>query len=273
MESFCLSTVATNVWARGYSLENLDELADERDRLRVQEREALDRLNDSRAKLSRVRIELQNLRKTRDELNETVKALKKSRDELRESARKSLASLKDIHKVSKNLREGTQAQHELTELEWKIQTSSLEKEEEKRLMARIRVLETKVGAQKRTRNLQDNVTKNRLEADELHVRVQELAARSQAHHEDTVKLGEVFQALKSIADEQRKALDEVRARSSEIRQKFFSMRTVTAAAERKAQMEKEKAHKQSLREEAKRKLSQGGRVSLEELEALYGDDE
>ena len=65
----------------------------------------------------------------------------------------------------------------------------------------------------------------------------------------------------------------MQARSAEIRQKFFSMRTITAVAERKAQMEKEKAHKQSLRKEAQRKLSQGGRVSLEELEALYGDDE
>ncbi len=223
--------------------------------------------------MSRVRTELQTLRKTRDELNETVKALKKSRDELRDSARKKIASLTDIHKVYKDLREGAHAQRELTELEWKIQTSPLEKEEEKRLMTRVRVLETKVGAQKRTENLQDNAMKNRQEADELHARIQDLAARSQAHHEEIVKLGEVFQALKSKADGQRKSLDEVRARSAEIRQKFFSMRTMTAAAERKAQMEKGKAHKQTLKEEAKRKLSQGARVSLEELGALYGDDE
>ncbi len=273
VESFCLSTVATKTWARGHNLDNLDELADERDKLRVQEREALDHLNDTRAKLSRVRTELQNLRRTRDELNETVKALKKNRDELRDAARKNIAPLRDIHKVSKNLREGTQAQRELTELEWKIQTSPLEKDEEKRLMARIRVLETKVGAQKRTQNLQDSVTKNRQEADELHARIQELAARSQTHHEEVVELGEVFEALKSKADDQRKTLDEVRARSAEIRQKFFSMRTATAAAERKAQMEKEKAHKQNVKEEAKRKLGQGARVSLEELGALYGDDE
>ena len=154
-----------------------------------------------------------------------------------------------------------------------MQTSPLEKEEEKRLMVKIRVLETKVAAQKRTQRLQDNVIKNRQEADELHMKIQEVAARSQAHHEEIVKLGEVFQALRTKADEQKKILDEVRARSAEIRQRFFSMRTITAVAERKAQMEKEKAHKQSLRKEAQRKLSQGGRVSLEELEALYGDDE
>lgn len=140
-------------------------------------------------------------------------------------------------------------------------------------MARIRVLETKVGAQKRTQNLQNTVLKNRQEADEMHARIQELAARSQAHHEEIVKLGEVFQELKSKVEEQRKTLDEVRARSSEFRQKFFSMRTLTAAAERKEQIEKEKAHKQSLKEEAKRKLSRGARVSLEELGALYGDDD
>ena len=254
-------------------MDNLDELADERDRLRVQEREALDRLNDTRAKLSKVRTELQTLRKTRDELNETVRALKKNRDELRDSARKKIVSLRDIHKISKNLREGTQAQRELTELEWKIQTSPLEKEEEKRLMARVRVLETKVGAQKRTQNLQDSVMKNRQEADELHARLQELAARSQAHHAEVVELGEVFQALRSKADEQRKSLDEVRAQSAAIRQKFLSMRTMIGLAERKAQMEKERVHKENLKEEAKRKLSQGARVSLEELGALYGDDE
>jgi len=269
----CLSTLTGKYQRRGHNLENLDELADERDRVRVQEREALEHLSQTRAKLSRVRTELQNLRKTRDELNETVKALKKARDGLRDSGRKNIISLSGVQKFAKGIREGTEAQRELSRLEWKMQTSPLEKEEEKRLMIKIRVLETKVAAQKRTQRLQDNVIKNRQEADELHMKIQEVAARSQAHHEEIVKLGEVFQALRTKADEQKKILDEVRARSAEIRQRFFSMRTITAVAERKAQMEKEKAHKQSLRKEAQRKLSQGGRVSLEELEALYGDDE
>ena len=123
-------------------------------------------------------------------------------------------------------------------------------------MIKIRVLETKVAAQKRTQRLQDNVIKNRQEADELHMKIQEVAARSQAHHEEIVKLGEVFQALRTKADEQNKILDEVRARSAEIRQKFFSMRTITAVAERKAQMEKEKAHKRydRIREKYTRKI-------------------
>src|SRR5215470_5504367 len=122
-------------------LESLDELADERDRLKEEEKTILGSISEIREKLAKVRPELQELRKTRDELNETVRALKKSRDELRDSSRKSLVSLRELVKLTRGTDEGSRAEKEFADLEWKIQTSTLDKDEEKRLLNKVRLLE------------------------------------------------------------------------------------------------------------------------------------
>ena len=57
---------------------NIDALADERDSLRLEEREIIDQIRETRAKLAKMRTELQSLRKNRDGLNETVRPLRRT---------------------------------------------------------------------------------------------------------------------------------------------------------------------------------------------------
>lgn len=254
-------------------LDSLEELADERDRLREEERTIHSELANTKVKLAKIRGELQALRKTRDELNETVRALKKSRDQLRDSSKRSLTSLRELVALSKGTDEGSRAEKEMADLEWKIQTSSLEKDDEKRLLNRIRVLETKVGAHRKTRKLSSEVEKYRKEADEIHRKIQELAAQSQQYHLEVVALGDTFDGLRQKQEEQMKVLDEVRAKSNEVSRRYESLRAMTVQSERISQREKAKVYKENLKEMAKRKLSQSGKVSLEELGALMGDEE
>ncbi len=254
-------------------MDSLEELADERDRLRREEREVLVEIGKTRSKLEKLRTELQTLRRTRDELNETVRALKKTRDEHRELAKRSLASLREIGRAPKGVDDPSRAEKELAQLEWKIQTDSLEKEEEKRLMAKIRVLESKVGVHRKSQRLSEDITKQRREADELHAKVQALASESQTHHLEIVSLGDEFQELRLKLEEQKKTLDDVRIRAAEANRKYAYLRSASRQVERISQAEKEKAYRESLKEAAKKKLSQGGKVSLEELGALYGEDE
>lgn len=251
----------------------VDVLADERDRLRIEEREIIDQMRESRSKLAKVRTELQSLRKNRDELNETVRALKKDRDELRNAARTSITKLKGLRKVSGRTFEGVRAEHEMAQLEWKIQTAPLGKEEEKRLMVKVKTLETKVGSYKRIQRLSQEVDKGRKEADDLHGRIQELAEASQKHHEEILRVGEKFHELRQKLDDQEKRLDEVRGRTREVSQKYFSIVTMTREADKVAQAQRQKAHKEGLKESAKKKLSKGERVSLHELGALLEEGE
>lgn len=254
-------------------MDSLQQLAEERDRLRQEERKILDEVRETRSKIATVRTELQTLRKTRDELNETVKALKMSRDQLRDSAKRSLANLRTFGRLGRESGEGSRAEREMAQLEWKVQTSPLEKEEERRLMEKIRVLESRVGAHRKTQRLSSDISRSRTEADQLHAKIQELAAESQTYHLDIVQLGDRFQQLRTKLEAQNKALDEARRRVAEVSRKYVVLRDRTREEDRIAQLSKQKAFKETLKETAKEKLSQRGKVSLEELGALYGDEE
>jgi uncharacterized coiled-coil DUF342 family protein len=254
-------------------LDNLEDLADERDRLQEEERRILSELGETRAKIAKLRPDLQSLRKNRDDLNETVKALKKAREELRDSSRRSLAKLRDSLKLSRGVDEGSRAEKMMADLEWEIQTSSLDKEAENRLLSRIRVLETKVGAHRKSRKLSDEIAKFMKEADEIHGKIQELAAQSQQYHLEVISMGEKFDVLRQKLEEQKKGLEDVRIKAAEVGQKFSVLKTATIQSEKISQREKAKAFKENLKELAKKKMSQSGKVSLEELGALMEDEE
>ena len=150
---------------------NLETLADERQRIKTDERKLLGALSEVRGKLDATRTELQESRKTRDELNETVRALKKTRDNLRDKAKQNITKLKTLQKTAPKLLQSVTAEHELQQLEWHVQSAPLGKEEEKRLMIKIRALEIQVTAAKKITRLRDEVAKANQEADELHAKV------------------------------------------------------------------------------------------------------
>ncbi len=254
-------------------MSSIDDLANERQQLRIDQRKILDQLSDTKTKLRTVRDELQNLRKTRDGLNDTVRALKQTRDSLRERSKISLPILRELLKKMSDRPHASLAEKELAQLEWKVQTSPLERDEEKRLMVRIRGLEIRVTGYHKVLNLREEITKMREEADQVHGRIQELAAESQKHHEDIVQLSEVFQTLRLRRDEQEKALEELRRKSSETNRKFVDMRDSLTDAEMKIRRKKEETIKEALKETAQKKVTKGEKLTLHELGALYGEGE
>ena len=252
---------------------NIDSLAEERERIKNEERKLLGALAEVRGKLDKTRTELLESRKTRDELNETVRALKKTRDGLRDDARKNITKLKMLQKTSPKLLQAVTAEHDLQQLEWDVQTSPLSKDEEKRAMMKIATLEKQVTASKKIFKLRDDVTMEHKEADELHAKIQELAEQSQQHHEEIVILSERFDALKIKQDEVRKSLNQLRGEYRDADEKFQVIRKSIDMAEKMSQRQKEALHKQNLKEAAKKKLSQGAKLSLHELGALYEEEE
>ena len=254
-------------------MSSLDDLADERQELGIELRKILDHLSETKTKLRTVRDELQNLRKARDGLNDTVRALKQTRDDLRDQSKTNLATLRGLLKKMSDRPHASLAEKELAQLEWKVQTSTLEKDDEKRLMVRIRGLEISVTGYHKVLKLRDEITGEREEADQIHARIQELAVQSQKHHEDIIQLSEVFQTLRLRRDEQQKALDELRRKSSEANQKFVDLREALTDAEKKIQRKKEEAVKEALKETAQKKFTKGEKLTLYELGALYGEGE
>ena len=247
----------------------IDKLDDERQQLRIEQSKSLDQLNETKIKLQKVREELQNLRKTRDGLNETVRALKQTRDRLRDTSREKLSTLRELLKKMSDRPHASIAEKELAALEWQVQTSPLEKDDEKRLMMKIRVLEIRVTGYHKVLKLREDITKQREEADQMHARIQELAAESQKHHADIVQLSEAFQTLRLRREERQRTLDDLKRRTAETNQKFLQLRNTLTDDERKIQRQKGEALKEALKDTAQKKLSKGGKLTLQELGALY----
>jgi len=257
-------------------MSRINELDDERQKLRLDLRNASDKLGETRAKIVTVRDELQQLRKTRDGLNDTVRALKKSRDALRDTSKEKLAKLREVLKNMSDRPHASLAEKELAALEWQVQTTTLDKEDEKKLMSKIRRLEISVSGYHKVLKLREDINKQREEADQLHARIQELAAESQKHHADIVQLAEAFQALRLKREEQQKTLDGLRGRVADTNQQFVDLRNELTDEEKRVRREKEEALKVSLKGTAEKKLSKGEKLTLLELGALYegqGDDE
>jgi uncharacterized coiled-coil DUF342 family protein len=252
---------------------NLDKLDDERQRLRIELRKSMDKLAETRTKIAKVREELQQLRKTRDGLNDTVRALKQSRDRLRDASKEKLATLRELLKKMIDKPHASIDEKALAALEWEVQTTSLDKDAEKKMMTRIRGLEIKVSGYHKVLKLREEITKQREEADQVHVRIQELAAESQQHHEEIVQLSEAFQALRTKRDEQQRNLDSLRAKAAEINAHFVELRNELTDDEKRIQREKEEALKVARKGEAERKLSKGEKLTLQELGALYEGEE
>ncbi len=250
-------------------MSEIDKLDDERQQLSIEQSKSLDQLNETKIKLQKVREELQNLRKTRDGLNETVRALKQTRDKLRDTSREKLGTLRELLKKMSDRPHASIAEKNLAALEWLVQTSPLEKDEEKRLMTRIRNLEIRVTGYHKVLNLREDITKQREEADQIHDRIQELAAESQKHHADIVQLSEAFQTLRLRREEQQKTLDDLRRRTAETNQKFLQLRNTLTDDEKRIQRQKGEALKEALKNTAQKKLSKGGKLTLQELSVLY----
>ena len=250
-------------------MSEIDKLDDERQQLRIDQSKSLDQLNAIKIKLQKVREELQNLRKTRDGLNDTVRALKQTRDQLRDTSREKLATLRELLKKISDRPHASIAEKELASLEWHFQTSPLEKDEEKRLMTRIRSLEIRVTGYHKILKLREDITRQREEADQVHERIQELAAESQKHHADIVQLSEAFQTLRLRREEQQKNLDDLKRRGAETNQKFLQLRNTLTDDEKRIQRQKGEALKEALKDTAQKKLSKGGKLTLQELSMLY----
>src|SRR5437660_1637188 len=234
---------------------NLNALADERQRIKTDKKKLLGALAEARRKLDKTRTELQEGRKTRDELNETVRALKKTRDNLRDKARQNITKLKTLQKTAPKLLQSVTAEHELQQLEWQVQSAPLGKEEEKRLMIKIRALEIQVTASKKILRLRDEVAKDNSEADALHAKVQELAEESQKHHEEIVILSERFEALKIKQEDVRKSLNQLRGEYKDTDEKYQVVRKSIDLAEKMSQRQKEETHKQNLKDRKSTRLN------------------
>ncbi len=279
----------------------------------LQIKTCIDRRDELNEQVKKTRIEVDALKAERDGINERVKLLKQQRDTLRVQSQPIIEQINAIKEKIAELKKTLPrvSQRELQEehdaIEFKIATTSLDLQEEKRLIEDVKQVEIQMSGYKKI-GVQNNKIKELFsqrkvfqdQADVLHKELTDLAAKSQAIHASMIEKLNAMKISRAQADIQHKTyiqtktevlpnlyvkiaeltgqLNGIKASIAEDYKVEAALRNQTQTANelsfkdrQKAQKEKEQALKQKISAEAREKLQKGEKVSWDEFALTMGD--
>ncbi len=256
---------------------------------------------------------INQIKTERDALNDKVKLLKEQRDLVRAKAtpitEKINAIDEKIAELKKNVPRVSQRelQEELDAIEWKISTTSVDLQEEKRLVGEVKELEIQLKSYKKIdakhQKIKELLAQRKTidaEADVFHKELTDLAKKSQELHSTMVEKLNVVKRDRAEADSLHQAFvkakeqnnlwyEQIRELISQstgiratVREQDQSRRAEEDAkrseeqAKRKEEQAqravKEQAIKEKIGAEAKEKLQRGEKVNWDEFQLMLGDD-
>ena len=172
-------------------LDTLKEQASEVNAETKKHIEKRDRLNEQ---FSKIRQQINELKDERNCLNEKVKILKQQRDEARTKIRTIIEEIKmrtqKITELMKQTpkRSQRELQEELESVEWKIQTTTLDLQEEKRLVENVKQLGTQLNVYKK-------IERQNLKIIELRKELKALEKEGDAAHEELTVIAQKSQGI------------------------------------------------------------------------------
>jgi uncharacterized coiled-coil DUF342 family protein len=255
-------------------------------RIQVQKR---DNLND---KFKNLRQEINAFKNERDALNEKVKMLKQQREKTRAKIRTYIEEIKNNRQKIEELKKKTARenyrilQKEFDDIEWKIQTTSFDMKEEKRLVERVKQLETRLSVYrkidhhiKKISELQKNLELFETNADATHKELTEIVERSQSTHAKMVAKIAESKNIKAEADKLHSTYIQEKEHAKPLSEKIKNLteqkRKLQAALrveDEKRKKSVEQALKEKLGSQAKDKLQRGEKLSWEEFKLLADED-
>ncbi len=266
---------------------NVEELKEKRIHFRNECKTWIGKRNLLNSELKELGEKIRAIKNQRDAVNDEVKKLKNSRDELRDEISKKqdkanelITGLKQIRPEAKGNFHKTKK--ELDELEWKLQTSSLNMKEEQKMLIQIKELEEKLSKLEQVRGIQNAVTGEKTEitsirknAQSIHKQLLEGAEASQKLHEEMMQSVTKLKETKSQADEAHQKYLQAKMQAEHAEQELIA-KTIEMKKLRKDFYGDEEAERQKkaseftakLIESGSTKLGKGRKISLEEFKAL-----
>lgn len=252
--------------------------------------EKRDKLNEQNKK---IRQEIHTLTDERDSLNEKVKTLKQQRDEARTKIHANIEELKAIRQKLTELKtkiprqSHQELQREFADIEWKIQTTSLDLQEEKELIETVKQLETQLKVYKKIEQQHQKITELQKELDALktkadasHQELADVAQKSQEIHTKIIAKIAESKKVQSEADELHAAYLQEREKTAPLRaeiKKLMEQKAKLQSAAREEDERNKKTAEQALKEklgsQAKEKLQRGEKLSWDEFQLLSEDDD
>jgi uncharacterized coiled-coil DUF342 family protein len=239
-------------------------------------------------KFGKIRQEINQLKTERDGLNENVKTLKQERDRARTKTKQIIEELKaHRQKISELKKKTPQKSHrdlnkELKAIEWRIQTSTYDKQTEKRQIETVKQIETQLSLYRKIEQYENSVGELQSELDRLkeaadanHHTLTERAKKSQEIHSKIIaKIGEL-KSVKSEADRLHEIYVRLRTQAQPFKEKLRKMLETRRKLQdtlRKEDEERkkhaEKALKEKLEVQARNKLQSGEEISWNEFQLL-----
>ena len=265
-------------------------------------------------KTRKSREEISQIKAERDALNEKVKLLKEQRNLVRAQATPIMEEVKDIDEKIAELKKKVprvsqrELQEELDAIEWKISTTSMDMQEEKRLVGEVKELELQLKGykkiDKRNKKIKELITQRKTidaQADVFHQELTDSAKKSQELHSRMIEKVNAVKKDRAEADslhqafikakeqnalwyEQIKALMDQNRGIRVVSRQFDLAKRKEEDAKRQAEQAKwreeqaqravkEKEIKEKIGAEAKEKLSRGEKVNWEEFQLMAGNEE
>jgi uncharacterized coiled-coil DUF342 family protein len=269
----------------------LSELRNLRDQADAEARQWADKRDKSNEQSRNLHTEASELRSRRDSLNEEVKDLKLQRSEFKERIRDKIEETKKLKQERRELaskkpsRSHHSLQNEVESIDWKIQTASLNMQEEKELVEQVKRLETQLNIYRKLESLNQKIQALQAEITDLetksklcHGKLTKTAHESQEIHHVMLEKMEELKELKTEADNQHKFFLQAREKTRTIQQEIIKTWTQVKqlqdelrAGEDQEKKHREDALRKKLEEQAREKLKRGEKLSWEEFQLLAED--
>src|SRR5487761_811900 len=230
-------------------------------------------------------------RKALDEYYEKLSRFKSSRRDILSKIRDMKTKSSEVEKALKQFekglpREGDALNERLKKVEWKLQTERLTRDEEKQLVGMVKELETKLKVWKKAHSTKqelsgvlEQIRLLKKQLDDMNVFKTTNDPEMKTRHERVATMmnsrHQLFQEIESINNEL-VAIDANIAKATQDLDGLRAQRRMLVDGKRTRDHESSRAKTRELVERAKddamKKLEQGGKLSFDELRLVYADD-
>jgi uncharacterized coiled-coil DUF342 family protein len=267
----------------------LDIIKERIDRLKLKNRDWIDKRNSIHDQIIKLRRDAVNFRDKREELNQKVKEFKSMRDKERlerGKKRTEIAKLRTAVEIeNKNgtgVKKGTKIKKLIRNLEWKIQTVSLTLKEEKLLYNRVKSLEAQLIDHDRLEKMREKYTvllaeskANEAKAKHYHKIVSESSEKSQVFHEKMLESYDQIHKLQTDADlahqehiKVKQKIQEIYKERDRLSKQLKLLKQKNRESEEKRKTELRLKYGEELKKKALDKLKRGDKLTFEEFKIL-----
>lgn len=266
----------------------VSELRTEIDRLTSENRLLAEKRRLLYKKIRELKLEAMKLREEHNALNEEVKILRASLAGLKEEYRGKLIVFGELrHRIREYLRakpnmDEESIKKEISEIDWRIQTSTISLEKENKLIKRIKSLEVQLifyhklkVMENEAAALGDEIKKIRDEIASCKNKIAENIVKSRELRKQIAEYFDKISVLRTEADKLYKTYLENRNKLSSLRLKYVELLAKITAVKKRLREEEERkrekvlaALREKIEKKALEKLNRGEKLSFEEFKIL-----